>query len=41
MEAFLTFIGDHPILTLGIVAILAIAVLAHLSERMDRKYGDE
>lgn len=41
MDSILTFIGAHPILTLGIVAILAIAVLAHLSERMDRKYGDD
>lgn len=40
METLITFIGDHPILTLGIVAIVSIAVLAHLSERLDRTYGD-
>jgi hypothetical protein len=39
MHELLSFIGDHPALTLGIVFIITIGVCAHLSERLERKYG--
>jgi len=38
--SILSFIGEHPILSVIVVAIITIGVLAHLSERMERKYGD-
>lgn len=40
MHELLTFAGDHPVLTFSIIVVLVIAVLAHLSERLDRKYGE-
>jgi hypothetical protein len=39
MHELLSFIGAHPILTVIVVAIITIGVCAHLSERLERKYG--
>ena len=40
MHEFLSFIGDHPALTLGIVFIITIGICAGWSDYLDRKHGE-
>lgn len=40
MIEVLNWISANPKMALGILVIVAIAVLAHLSDWADRKYGE-